>query len=279
MSDMELRKCIGHAKRTRSDQRREQAEEQKHTAVAGRMSTDAPEQDAGPPGHSLVDLIGHNIDLKEELHMQPTVIKLLQAIATALSSSGYLVDTHTASCRLSSPCSQPDVTCLAAPGIPSWAVVVWTGEFKLGNTPPDISRAIGQQIRRTRNIFDGQGDQRQYAVTLILTLNSLELLWITRATLGSLLVRSTGQQPFSVSVQSPGFRWLVRLLLTQPDMLGYVEAAVPKLSHLGQVSVGNLQLIRRGTAAGTGSFVWRCQAAGGRAILKLNRDDQEASFP
>lgn len=116
-------------------------------------------------------------------------------------------------------------------------------------------------------------------MALILTLNSLELLSIKTGSLGGIVVSSTGQQPFSVSTQSPGFRWLVRLLVTPRNQLGYVETAVPQLSQLGQVSVGSLQLIRKGTRDGSGSYVWTCQAAGSKAVLKLNRDNREACAP
>lgn len=96
-----------------------------------------------------MDLIGHDENLSEEEHMQPAVMTLLRAAATALRSSAYLEDTHKASCRLSYPNNQPDVTCLAAAGTPSWALVVWTGEFQLGDTAPEIAKAIGQEIKRT----------------------------------------------------------------------------------------------------------------------------------
>lgn len=258
----------------------EQAGQQQAQAdAAGRISTCAPPPRPRLPGHSIVDLIGHGNNLSEEEHMQPAVMKLLHASATALGSSACLEDTHKPTRRLSYPNSQPDATCLAAPGNRSWALVVWTGEFKLGDTAPEIATAIGQEIKRARFMFDGQDDQRQYAVALILTLNSLELLCIRKAPLGGIIVSSTGQQPFSVSTQSPGFRWLVRLLVTPRDQLGYCEPAVPRLSALGQVSLGSLQLIRKGTKEGSGSFVWSCEAAGGKAILKLNRDDREARIP
>ena len=254
---------VGVAKRMRFEEGEEQA------GAAGHSNTSAFPPRTRLPGHSLVDLIGRGNDLHEEHHMQPAVMKLLQAAATALGSVAHLEDTHKASNRLSYHHSQPDVTCVAAPGNVGWAVVVWTGEFKL--SVADIAKAIGQQIKRVRFIFDGQGEQRQYTVSLILTLKKLPLEGI--------LVTSTGQVPFSVSTQSPGFRWLVRLLLTPRFQLGYCEPAVPRLSAVGQMPVSSLQLIRRGTTQGSGSFVWRCEAAAGEAILKLNRDEREARVP
>ncbi len=262
--------------------------QQTQAGVAGQISISALPPKARLSGYSLVDLIGRGNDLSEEEHMQPAVMTFLRAAATALGSSAYLEDTHEASCRLSFPNNQPDVTCLAAAGIPSWAHVVWTGKFKVGDTPAEISTAIGQGIKRffiLRSLplfpftFDGQDAQRQHAVALILTLNSLELLWIQKAPLGGISVSSTGQQPFSVSPRSPGFTWLARLLLTPRDQLGYFETAVPELSRLDDVPVGSLQLVCKGTKDGSGSYIWRCQTAGREAILKLNRDDQEACVP
>ncbi len=275
---MGLRGHVG--KRMRIDEEHEQAgEEQIEAGVAGQISTSALPPESRLPGHSLMDLIGHDGKLTEEQHMQPAVMTLLRAAATALCSSTHLEDTHKASNRLSNPYSQPDVTCLADAGTPSWARVVWTGEFKLSDTQPDIMRAIGQEITRTKATFEGQDDQRQLAMALILTLNSLELLSIRKGSLGLFVVSSTGQLPFSVSLQSLGFRWLVRLLLTPRDQLGYLETALPRLSNLGQVSVGGLQLIRRARKSGSGSFVWSCQASGSKAVLKLNEDSREVCAP
>jgi hypothetical protein len=169
-----------------------------------------------------MDLIGHHKILSEEEHMQPALMTLLRAAATALHSSAYLEDTHKPSCRLSCQNNQPDVTCLAAAGAPSWALVVWTGEFKLGDTAPEIAKAIGQEIKRARFTFIGQDDRRQLAMALILTLISVELLSIKKGALECFAVSSTGQQPFSVSTQSPGFRWLVRLLAMPRNQLGCV---------------------------------------------------------
>lgn len=280
MIDMWLCGRIGPAQGMRfAEEFKQVGEQQIQAGSYGRISNSALPPKTRLPGHSLVDLIGRGNDLSEEDHMQPAVMKLLRAAERALGSSANIEDTHKASCRMSFPNNQPDATSLSAPGPCSWTLAVWTGEFKLGDTPPEIATAIGQEIRRTRFTFDAQDDQRQYAVALILTLNSLELLWIKKAPLGGIIVSSSGQQPFSVSTQSVGFRWLVRLLLTPRDELGYCEAAVPRLSGLGQVSVDGLQLICKGTAAGSGSFVWSCQVAGGGAVLKLNRNEREACVP
>ena len=267
------------SKRARSDH---EAEEDKEQAVA--QAGDEPSSSTSHiqgsryplPGHSLVDLINRGMDLKETADMQPAVMKLLQAVAAKLGRNYYLEDTSLSSSRMVSPNSQPDVTALAVPGSRSWGNAVFTGEFKLGDTPPEIAQAIGQEMKRTVYTFEGQVDERTDAVALILTLNSLELLWIRKREDGSFDVYTTGQQSFSVSAASPGFRWLVRLLLTPPHELGFRVAAVPDLQQLESVAVRELQLIRKGSTHGSGSFVWACESSMGDAVLKLNKMPQEA---
>ena len=267
------------SKRARYDHEAEEDEEQA-VAEAGDEPSSSSSHIQGSryslPGHSLVDLISHGMDLEETADMQPAVMKLLQAVAAKLGSNLHLEDTHSRGSQMVSPNSQPDVTALAVPGSRSWANAVFTGEFKLGDTPPEIAQAIGQEMKRTMYTFEGQVDERTDAVALILTLNSLELLWIRKGENGSIDVHTTGRQSFSVSAASPGFRWLVRLLLTPPHELGFRAAAVPDPQQLGSVAVRELQLIRKGSTHGSGSFVWACKSSMGDAILKLNKMPLEA---
>lgn len=267
-------------KRSRSDEDREDAQQQAEGEAEGEAGDEPTSSTSLPqsslPGHSLVDLIGLGMDLKETEHMQPAVMKLMHASASCLGCRLHIEDTHSKSSQMFFPNNQPDVTALAEPGSRSWGNAVYTGEFKLESTPPQISTAIGQEIKRTRYIFDSQAEERRFAVALILTLNSLELLWIKKGEEGGMIVYSTGKQPFSVSPASPGFQWLVRLLLTPQHELGFVKAAVPELQQLEGVAFGRLELIRRGTAHGSGSFVWACSTAEGRVILKLNKNPLEA---
>jgi hypothetical protein len=103
---------------------------------------------------------------------------------------------------------------------------------------------------------------------------------------GSLHVSTTGQMSFSVSLESEGFKTLLRLLATPMFQLGFRKAPSPHLPRLGLWSLDNMTLLCHGTAGGgRNSFVFSVDASlssGANdeltpAILKLNRSPFEVT--
>ena len=241
--------------------------------IADGAETEQAEAAGSMPGYSLADFCPSGIALEEVKHMQPVAMKVVTAIAQAVNCDASIVDTHSASCRLSNPLQQPDMTALAAPGDPCWAQVVHTSEFKL--TDADRMTAYGQQVKRTRYTLEAQDPRRDRAMSIILTMNSVEFLLAERGYGKNIRYSTTGQMPFSISPASQGMVELVRALSTPKDRLGFLSPRLPNLrQHLG-LEITGLQLLRRGKAAGSGSFVFQGRLGDEMVVVKLNRDERE----
>ena len=137
----------------------------------------------------------------------------------------------------------------------------------------------GQQITHGRHVLDHQLD-RNLVVTVCLTMDALELLWIERRAHGDIAVARSGLQPLSFCPQSSGFMLLVQLLATSEVALGFSPQAMPATAQLGKYSISELLLMRRGTAPlGHGSHTYQVTAGGpawqGPAILMLHNSEKE----
>lgn len=209
--------------------------------------------------------------------MQPTVMKVLQAARQAVNRGPLIVDTHKQN-GLTQPTARPDA-CSLHTSLSAWAQVVVLWEFKIHHDATSLHTMAGQQITRSRHVLDHQLD-RNLVVTVCLTMDTLELLWIHRRAHGDIAVARSGQQPLSFCPQSSGFMLLVQLLATPEVALGFSPQAVPAIAELGEYSISEVVLMRRGTAPhGHGSHVYQVTASGpkwqGPAILKLHDSEKE----
>ena len=60
-------------------------------------------------------------------------------------------------------------------------------------------------------------------------------------------VMTTGLQPFSISLQSPGFQLLARVLMTPQADLGRVPTLMPDITEIGGCGIGGFRLLQAGT--------------------------------
>ena len=244
---------------------------------AAGAETEQAEAAGSLPGYSLADFCPSDTALEEVKHMQPVAMKVMTAIAQAVNCDAYIVDTHSASCRLTNPLQQPDMTALAASGDPCWAQVVHTSEFKLSDA--DRMTAVGQQVKRMRYTLDAQDPRRNRAMSIILTMNSVEFLLAERGYGKNFRYSTTGQMPFSISPASQGMVELVRALSTPKDRLGFLSPSLPNLQQQLGLEITGLQLLRWGRAAGSGSFVFQGRLGDETVVVKLNRDQREVCSP
>ena len=233
-------------------------------------------------GMTLADLIPESTEVgfKEEEHMQPVLIDLIQAAMDAVQCDCCLFDTHSASNQLEDPISRPDCTLVAAGDVAMWTQVVSVWEFKIGSGMPERETMFGQQAERCRYVLDAY-DQRQYAVAVSFTMNSLEVMTVERQKHEDIKLSTTGPQPFSISDDSPGFQLLVKLLSTAKSDLGFMTSSLPHISQLEDHKFTVLLLVRKGTAQlGSGSWVFSVRLeSGSNAILKLNSSSNEVRQP
>ncbi|GAQ90449.1 Putative protein kinase superfamily protein [Klebsormidium nitens] len=234
------------------------------------------------PGYTLADCIpaARLPKFKEDAHMQPAVIKMVEAALGVLRSKLILRDTHDSSNQFIHPVGRPDLSLLAAALI-AWTQLVSVGEFKLGEGTDDIDSMFGQLINRTAAILDSQPD-RQRVVSFGLTMNSIEVVHVHRGQDRTWVVQTIGPLPFSISRESAGFKILIRLLATELTDLGFLQPEIPEV-HLSR-ELCNLELLRRGqlqAPQGTapnrvGSVVFQASTAGhNNCILKLCHSGKE----
>ena len=236
------------------------------------------------PGLSLADAIPQAAgpQMREDTHMQPAVMKVLEAVRSSVQSSMILADTHSTS-PLLFPLAKPDALALAS-ALTAWTQVAVLFEFKLTESATQLATMMGQHISRARAVLDQQ-PRRPRVVCVGLTMNSLEVVVVHRLDEKAIRVERTGLQPFSISSESLGFQLLVQVFSTSMQKLGFVSHALPDLRQLGHYPLSNLQLLRLGTApGGQGSLVYSAEACEPRreqwqAILKLNRSSKEVRSP
>ena len=94
-----------------------------------------------------------------------------------------------------------------------WRQVVSVWEFKISSSKTETETMFGQQVERCRYVLDAY-DQRQFAVAVNFTMNSLEVMTVECQDHEDFKLSTTGPQPFSISNNSPGFQLLVNLLST-----------------------------------------------------------------
>jgi len=215
---------------------------------------------------------------KEEVHLQPVLIDLLQTALTAAGCDCILLDTYNSSNQLNGPIARPDCTFVAAGSKATWTQVVCLYEFKIDDSKTDIETMFGQQIERCRYVLDAYS-RRNLVVAVNITMNNLEVITVERQAQEDLKVTRTGLQPFSISADSPGFQLLVQCLLTPKVGLGFVTPNLPAVTKLKDCSFTVKDLIKQGSAhQGSGSWVFSAKLeSGADAILKLNKLPTEVS--
>eukprot|EP00243_Klebsormidium_subtile_P002815 TRINITY_DN15722_c0_g1_i1.p1 TRINITY_DN15722_c0_g1~~TRINITY_DN15722_c0_g1_i1.p1 ORF type:complete len:659 (-),score=121.35 TRINITY_DN15722_c0_g1_i1:163-2139(-) len=237
------------------------------------------------PGYTLADCIpaARLPRFKEDSHMQPAAVKMIETAVEVLKAKFIIRDTHSSSNQFIHPVGRPDVSILAA-ALVAWTQLVSVGEFKVGGGTDELDSMFGQLISRATAILDSQPD-RQRVVSFGLTMNSIEFVQVQRGQDKSWTVQTTGSLPFSVSPESMGFRFLVRLLATDISDLGFLQPEIPVV-HLPR-EVSNLELLRRGelrAVQGTapnrvGSVVFKASTPGNdNCILKLCHSEHEGDI-
>ncbi len=84
-------------------------------------------------GVTLANMIPQSFEesFKEEEHLQPVLIELLQTALSATGGDCILMDTHKSSNQLHGPIARPDCIFAASGPTPLWTQVVSLFEFKL----------------------------------------------------------------------------------------------------------------------------------------------------
>ena len=206
--------------------------------------------------------------------MQPTLMKLLNAVNSAVEGDACLVDTHNPSAGFWHPRAQPDCSSLAGQ-LPTWPSVIFLWEWKLGSKPANVHTMMGQQVERCNHVF-AQQPERAMLPAVSITMDTFELLIFNRLPAGAISVSRTGQLQFSVDASSAGFRMLVRVLATPKADLGFMSPDLPNLPSLGAHQIKDISLIQRGSAPeGRSSYVFKAKFDGKEAVLKLNRSGAE----
>ena len=97
-------------------------------------------------GVTLADLIPKSMEVgfKEEDHMQPVLIDLIQAAMDAVQCDCYLIDTHSSN-QLDDPISRPDCTLIAA-----GHMAMWTQGFLSGSSKSAVARQKQKQCLVSR---------------------------------------------------------------------------------------------------------------------------------
>lgn len=221
-----------------------------------------------------------NGDVKEEPHMQPTVMKVLQAARRAVDRGPFIKDTYSRATGLKQPDAQPDACSLHSP-LTAWPQVVVLWEFNVSNGTHERNTMLGQQITRSRRVLDLQ-PKRKLVVAVSLTMETLEVVWVVPRALTGIEVFRSGPQLLSFCSESAGFSLLVRLLNTPEVDLGF-QMDECSVKQLGQYSISEAQLLRYGTAPhGHGSHVYQVTAKSteyhGDAVLKLHNSDKEVTL-
>ena len=158
----------------------------------------------------------------EEL-LQESYNVLLPHLLRILPSSLHFHDTHLRG-YLTCPTGKIDVT-FTASDILTWPNVVTFLEFKHSLLrKPAYEEAVGQVIQRCLDIFDKQ-DQRQFIIAAVMDGMRIDILRVQRH--APVLVTHTGLQPFSLSLDSIGWKLLMRLLCAPSSALGFTAPLVP----------------------------------------------------
>ena len=131
------------------------------------------------PDLSLKIVAGHlhriKVDkIKEEAHMQPTMMILLKAAARAVNSDVVFADTHSSGLLDSS--DKPDCVALAgcSEDRASYPQVVHVEEFKVHSGQTQLDSLMGQAIQRGSAVFASQPERIRLPVVLF-TLVSVEV--------------------------------------------------------------------------------------------------------
>jgi len=231
-------------------------------------------------GVTVADLIPRSMEtgFKEEDHLQPVLVDLIQAAMHTAECDCFLHNTHLSSNQLDEPASRPDCTLVAAGNKAMWTQVVSLWEFEIGSSKTETETMFGQQIERCRYALDSY-DQRQMVVAVNITMNSLDVMSVERQAKEDFKLTTTGPQPFSISKDSAGFQLLVQVLSTAKSDLGFVTPFLPNINSLEGHQFTVQSLIKQGTAhQGSGSWVFSVKlGSGADAILKLNKSPNEVS--
>jgi len=194
---------------------------------------------------------------KEEEHLQPVLIELLQTALSATGGDCILMDSHKSSNQLHGPIARPDCILAASGPKPLWTQVVSLFDFKIGDSKTDIETMFGQQIERCRHVLHNNKD-RNMVLAINITMKTLEVVTVERRAHEDLQVTRTGLQPFSISPTSLGFQLLVRCLLTPKNDLGFVMTPLPAINKLGSCRFIVKAPIKQGSAhQGSGSWVFQ----------------------
>ena len=191
--------------------------------VEKRKLEETAESDVYAPKHvsgvTLADLIPESMEVgfTEEDHMQPVLIDLIKAAMGAVPCDCYLQDTHSVSNQLEDPISRPDCTLIAAGDMAMWTQVVSVWECKISSSKTETETMFGQKVNCCWYVLDAS-DQRQFAMAVNVSMNSLEVITVERQDFEGFKLSTTGPQPFSISKNSPGFQLLVNLLSLTLDL-------------------------------------------------------------
>ena len=152
-------------------------------AVEKRKRGEAAESDvhaSNQIGVTLADLIPMSMEVgfKEEDHMQPILVRVIQAAMAAVQCDCHLIDTHSRD-QLDDPISRPDCTLIAAGHMAIWTQVVSVWEFKIGSSKTEREIIFGQQVERCRHVLNAC-DERRFAVAVNVTMNSFEVMTVER---------------------------------------------------------------------------------------------------
>ncbi|DBA94238.1 TPA: hypothetical protein ACH3X1_001860 [Trebouxia sp. C0004] len=150
-----------------------------------RKLRETTESDVYAPKHmsgvTLADLIPEYMEVgfKEEDQMQPGLINLIKAAMGAVQCDCHRQDTNSASNQLDDPVSRPDCTLIAAGHMAMWTDPSCYCRFCTPRQKPLVSQEtetmFGQQVERCRYVLHAY-DQRQFAVAVSFTMNSLEVM-------------------------------------------------------------------------------------------------------
>lgn len=135
-----------------------------------------------------------HLPFKEEDHLQPVLIELLQTALRAARGNCIVMDVHKSSNQLHGPIAQPDCILAASGPKPLWTQVVSLLEFKIGDSTREIETAFGQQIERSRHVLSNNQD-RNLVLAINITMNSLEAMTVERQEHDDLKLTRSGLQP------------------------------------------------------------------------------------
>ena len=163
--------------------------------------------------------------LREEAHMQPAAMELLQGMQQVLGSSTGLVlkDTHRTG-HLHNPVKKIDCSGLAANNS-LWTQLVVPFEFKLHTTEAD--GALGQ-LTETAGFVVRQQPGRRFLCGVSITLDTVEAFHFGYGPRGSFShILSTGVQPLELQPDSAGLCLLASIVAAPLPQLGFVTVSLP----------------------------------------------------